>query len=186
MIGVIVHQYQAGKVAARLDAESAEWHDGIWEFHDGYYRTFSDGREHAERFRVMRLPDLLDSPEDLARLEPQPEAMNYRQLRAYVDKVRSSGGKVDAYLVQLYEKVSDPFANLVLSILGVGLAASKRKPSLAAGFGLTLAICFTYLTVKEICGAFGQNEAIPPYLAAWLSPALFGAAGVALLRRANL
>src|SRR2546422_7760220 len=40
MTGVIVHQYQAGKVVARLDAETAEWRDGIWEFHDGFYRTF--------------------------------------------------------------------------------------------------------------------------------------------------
>jgi lipopolysaccharide export system permease protein len=186
MLGVVLHQYRNGHLVARLDAESAEWRvDGAWEFHDGYYRTFEGGQEHAERFRSRRLPDLYETPEDLARLEPEPDAMNYSQLRRYVEKMRASGGRVDKYLVRLYTKISDPFTNLVMAVLGIGLAASKRKLSLSAGFGITITIAFLYLSITNVASALGQNETIPPPVAAWIGPILFALAGAALLARAD-
>lgn len=193
MTGVTVHQYRDGKVLARLDAQSAEWRDGAWEFHDGFYRTFPAARadsasappEQAEPFRTMRLAELGDTPEDLARIEPEPEAMNHAQLREYVRRVLASGGPVNDSLVDLHSKVSYPFTCLVLAVLGVGLSASKRKSSLAAGFGLTLVIAFTYLAISEIGAALGKNESLPPLLAAWIGQLLFGTVGLALLARAN-
>ncbi len=195
MTGVTVHQYRAGRVLARLDAQSAQWRDDAWEFHDGFYRTFIPAppgadstvapRERAEPFRVMRLPELRDTPEDLARIEPEPQAMNHAQLRDYVERVRASGGPVNDYLVDLHSKVSNPITCLVLAVLGVGLSASKRKSSLAAGFGLTLVISFAYLALSEIGAALGKNETLPPLLAAWIGQLLFGSAGLVLLVRAN-
>jgi len=185
LLGVVVHQYHAGHLVARLDAESAEWRDDHWEFARGFYRTFTASGEHARPFHTMRLPDLAETPTELARIEPEPEAMTYRQLQAYVDKVRSSGGKVNNYLVQLYAKISDPLTNLVLALLGIGLAATKRKTSLATGFGLTLTVAFAYLATSEFGAALGHNETIPPLLAAWIGPLLFGTAGLLLLVRVN-
>jgi lipopolysaccharide export system permease protein len=195
MTGVTVHQYRAGRVLARLDAQSAEWRDGAWEFHDGFYRTFAAAApgadsthappERAEPFRVMELPALRDTPEDLARIEPEPDAMNHAQLRDYVQRVRQSGGPVNDYLVDLHSKVSYPFTCLVLAVLGIGLSASKRKSSLAAGFGLTLVISFSYLALSEIGAALGKSETLPPLLASWIGLLLFGSAGIVLLVRAN-
>lgn len=195
MTGVTVHQYQDGKVRARLDAQSAEWRDGGWEFRNGYYRTFplavpsADSStappEEAAPFRTMRLDELRDTPEDLARIEPEPEAMNHAQLRAYVQRVQASGGPVNDALVDMHSKVSYPITSFVLAVLGVGLAASKRKSSLAAGFGLTLVIAFAYLAISEIGAALGKNETLPPLLAAWIGQILFGVAGLVLLLRSN-
>jgi len=195
MTGVTVHQYRDGKVRARLDAQSAEWRNSSWEFHDGFYRSFPAAApgadstaappEEAAPFRTMRLDELRDTPEDLARIEPEPEAMNHRQLRAHVQRVLQSGGPVNDALVDLHSKVSYPFTCLVLAVLGVGLSASKRKSSLAAGFGLTLVIAFAYLAIAEIGAALGKNETLPPLLSAWIGQVLFGVAGLILLARAN-
>jgi lipopolysaccharide export system permease protein len=133
----------------------------------------------------MRLPAFSETPEDLARLEPEPEAMNYRQLRQYVQKVRASGGNVNDYIVDMYSKISYPLTGLVLALLGIGLSASKKKTSLATGFGLTLIIAFTYLAITDLSAALGKNEALSPVVAAWLGPALFGIAGTALISRVN-
>jgi MoaA/NifB/PqqE/SkfB family radical SAM enzyme len=56
----------------------------------------------------------------------------------------ASGGKVNDYMVDLYVKLSYPATGLVMTLLGIGLSASKRKTGLATGFGLTLVIAFTY------------------------------------------
>lgn len=208
MTDLVVHQYRDGRMVARIDARSAEWRNDSWEFLDGFYRTFSTAAapgvqlepdpgadslppapaaagERAESFHTLRLPDLRDSPNDLARIEPEPDAMNYRQLRRYVEKVRASGGQVNDFLVEMYVKLSYPFTSLVMTLLGIGLSASKRKTSLATGFGLTLVIAFGYLAVSDLSAALGKNEALPPLLAAWLGPSLFGVAGLALISRVN-
>jgi lipopolysaccharide export system permease protein len=204
MKGVTLSQAHDGRVVMRLDAEQARWVDHLWEFENGVYRTFGPespavpdaaeqpgrllerpGDEKAEAFRSMRLPDLEETPEDLARIEPKPDEMNYRELRRYVERVRRSGGKVNDYVVDMYAKLADPVTIVVLAMLGIGLSARKKRSSLAAGFGLTLVIGFSYLALSEIGEALGKNETLPPILAAWVCQALFGAAGVFFLARAN-
>lgn len=192
--GVVVHQYRDGRLVARLDAEQAVWRDTHWEFRNGFYRTFAAETaardlagvgEQAEAFSTKLLPDLVERPEELARVHPEPEAMSYRELHDYTERVRQSGGNVNDYLVDLHTKISYPFTNLILTLLGIGLSASKRKSSLAAGFGITLIICFAYLGISEIAAALGKNEALSPLVAAWIGPAFFGAASVVLLLRFN-
>src|SRR5262249_39748416 len=130
MTGIVLHRAQRGRVVSRLDAESGEWIRDHWEFHDGFVRTFppppaadSAGApapvETVEPFRIRRIPELAETPEDLARLEPDPDAMNYPQLRSYVDQVRASGGNPDDYVVDMYTKISYPWTSFVLAVLGV-------------------------------------------------------------------
>lgn len=202
MNGVVVHQTRDGRVVQRLDAETAEWVQDHWEFRNGYLRTFAAEAaaaaagtggvlqtrppgETAEPFFSTRLPDLVEAPEDLARLEPDPDAMNYPALRRYVERVRNSGGNPDDYVVDMYTKVSYPWTSLVLALLGIGVSAHKKKASLASGFGLTLVICFSYLGLTQISAALGKNERLPAFVAAWIGNALFGIAAAALMSRVN-
>ena len=188
---VTVFRYHDGRVLWRLQATSAVWNDGAWEFHDGVLRQFvpdslgSGIREQMEPFRKRRSSELAETPEDLARLEPVPEAMNYSQLAAHVQRLRQSGAEVNDYLVDLYTKISYPFTSLIMAVLGIGLSASKRKPGLLTGVGLTLTIAFSYLALAELSAALGKNESIPPLFAAWLGPIVFGIASIGLFARIN-
>jgi len=210
MKGVAVHRYRDGRVVARLLARDAVWRGSFWEFHDGFYRTFEvpaggagetpargdtaadasvlpapAAAEHIEEFKVFRLYDIVETPADLARLEPQPDEMTYRELREYVERTSASGGVVNDYLVRMHAKLADPFTSLVLAALGVGLTARKKKASLVAGFGQTLVIGFGYLMVSQIGAALGKNEQLPPVVAAWIGIFIFGSAAAWFLARAN-
>ena len=186
---VTVFRYQGGRVLWRLQADSAVWSDGAWEFHAGVLRQFIPDslgiHEKLEPFQKRRMPELAATPEDLARLEPVPEAMNFPQLAAHVQRLRQSGAQVNDYLVDLYTKISYPFTSLIMAVLGIGLSASKRKPGLLTGVGLTLTIAFSYLALAELSAALGKNENIPPMLAAWLGPIVFGIASIGLFARIN-
>jgi lipopolysaccharide export system permease protein len=138
-----------------------------------------------QTFHQYRMPELRETPEDLARLEPVPDAMNYVQLHTYVERLRQSGAEVNDYLVDLYTKLSYPFTSLIMAMLGIGLSASKRKPGLLTGVGVTLCIAFAYLALAQISEALGKNETISPVLAAWLGPLCFGAASLGLFVRVN-
>jgi len=200
MTGVVLHQVRDGRIVRRLDAETAEWNGEFWTFRNGFLREFGPGNapaagtdtpppaldERAEPFHQTRLRDLAESPLDLARVEPEPDAMNYASLRDYIEGVRRSGGDANDYIVEMYTKLSYPWTNFVLGLLGVGLSARrKKKASLATGFGWTLVIAFTYLALTEIGAALGKNERLPALFAAWVANLLFGAIALALLARAN-
>jgi len=188
---VTVYRYARGRIVSHIHAETGAWRDGAWEFDNGSYRVFSPDStgtgvvENVQHFARRRFPELRETPEDLARLGPEPEAMNYLQLRRHVARLRAAGVEVNDYLVDLDTKISYPLTNLILAILGVGLGASKRKTGLLTGVGLTISIAFAYLALAEFSAALGKNESIPPLLAAWLGPLLFGVASIGLFARAN-
>jgi lipopolysaccharide export system permease protein len=193
MKGVEVHRYEGGRVVARVLARSATWRGDAWEFHQGFYRTFSRagadttglGRETVQEFANRRMPELLDTPRDLARLQPEPDEMTYRALQRQIERAGTSGASVSDPLVELHLKRSSPWTSLILAGLGVGLSSRKRKSSLVAGFGVTLVIGFGYLILTQMAAALGKNEQIPPLLAAWMGQIVFGAAAAVVLSRAN-
>jgi len=193
MTGIVLHQDRDGHLVSRIDAESADWRDGMWEFHEVVERRFPvepatetlGAGEQIERFRELRVPELREAPAELARIDPEPEAMSFGELRQHAEKVQASGGQVNDFMVDLYTKTSYPFTSLILTLLGIGMSASKRRTSLAAGFGITVGVAFFYLGIVEMATALGKNEALSPLLAAWLAPLVFGIASALLLLRAN-
>jgi lipopolysaccharide export system permease protein len=187
---VTVFRYNDGHIVWSLNAEKGVWSRDRWEFRNGFYRAFTPGSAEireavVEQFHVRHMPELRETPEDLARVEPEPDAMNYVQLKAHIDDLRASGADVNDYLVDLHTKVSYPLTNLIMAVLGIGLSASKRKTGVLAGVGITLAIAFAYLALVEISEALGKNESISPMLAAWLGPLVFGVASIGLIGRVN-
>jgi lipopolysaccharide export system permease protein len=185
---VVVSFVDGGRLTARLDAERGVWRDGLWEFHNGFYRSFADSLEAAEQFRqprVYREPRLIETPDELARLEPEPDAMTYGELKRFVQLLELSGAETHAYRVDLHAKLSYPFTILIMALLAVGLSASKKKASIAASFTFTLFIAFGYLIIVGIAEAFGKNGAMPPLLAAWAAPLAAAMASAYFLARVN-
>lgn len=190
MRGVTLFRYVDGRLVSDVRAERAIWRMGYWEFENAVVRVFAPNPEsgapnHVERYPRKRMAELRETPEDLARLQPEPDAMNYSELKVHVEQLRASGAGVNDYLVDLHTKISYPLTNFIMAVLGIGLAARKRKSGLLAGFGITIAIAFLYLAMTESLHALGKNESISPLLAAWIAPVLFGAAGVAMFARVN-
>lgn len=185
---VVVSFVQQGHLSARLDAQRGVWKEDHWEFQDGFYRSFADSHETVAPFvppRVYRAFDIVETPDELARLEPEPDAMNYRELKRFVRLLEMSGADASAYIVDLHAKLTYPFTVLIMSLLAVGLSASKKKTSIASSFTLTLFIAFGYLIIVGIAEAFGKNQVIPSVAAAWCAPTLAGAASIWFLARVN-
>jgi len=201
MTGVVLHQTRDGRVVQRLDAATADWVGDHWEFHDGFRRTFQAERgpaadslatslgarpgDKTAPFHTTRVPDLEETPEALAHVEPDPNAMNYERLHHQIEMVRESGGNPNDFIVSMYTKLSYPWTSLVLALLGIGLSAHKKKASMASGFGLTLVICFSYLAIEQIGAALGKNERLSPLLAAWIANLVYSAVAIVLLTRVN-
>jgi len=182
---VVVQQFGGKTLIRRVDARRAVWRDSSWVFINGYERTFEDVADSARAFVELHLPDIAETPAHFAREKRAPENMTWMELREYIDKVRRSGGNTEKYVVDLYFKLSFPFAGCIFVLIGIAFASGKRKHSVATGFGLTLGVAFSYYILLRVGQTLGHNGVMPPLLAAQSGNIIFLVIGLALLYRAN-
>ncbi len=184
MYDVVVQQFDGNTMERRIDARNAKWDGSRWVFSNGFVRTF-EGEEHVEAFDTLVVREMSERPEDFAQKEIDEENMTFAELRRYIERVQKSGGKVQKYLVDLYFKLSFPFAGSIFVLIGVALSSGKRKPSIATGFGLTLVVAFVYYAILRVGQTLGHNGVLPAPLAAQMGNIIFLGVGLAMLRRAN-
>lgn len=184
MRNVIVSRLADFTVQERIDAKEAKWEDGIWTFEDGYYRTFDENRLVSEEpFDSRVFPMLADSPTDLAEFQRSPKQMSYRELSRFVKRARLSGASVRKEMVDLNLKLSYPFNNLIIVLLGAPLGALLKRGGNALGFTIALVVCFIYYMAIRVGQSFGYNDIVPPLLAAWIGNAIFTVIGLVIFVR---
>ncbi len=170
----------------RIDAQRMEWVDSlsVWRMHDAVIRNFSpEGIE--TRADAPSIDTLLQVyPRDFARTERDVESMSIPAAKAYVAALERSGvNNIGRTRVEYYAKFAYPFANLILVLIGVPLAAVRRRGGQAVQIGLGLFAAFGYLAVMKLAEPFGYSGEFSPALTAWLPHLVFlGVALILLLR----
>ena len=163
----------------RVDAREAKWNDGKWRFYDGAIRDFDEkGYTKMTPFKEMEF-SLKENWESFQKVERESGEMSYTDLRTYIQKIRSAGYDATRYLADLYAKLSYPFLNVVMVLIGIPFALKTgRSGGVALGIGLSVMIGFTYGVIFYIFISFGRSGILPPLLSAWTPTLIFGLTGV--------
>lgn len=184
-------RYDGSRLREYTVARHAFWNGNHWRLVEGHQHLLPAGEGQARpesgssHFDNLERRDLTEPPEEFSHEEMKPEAMDYAELREYILTQTRSGEDADRLWVDLHVKASFPWANLVIVLLGSALSASKRRISMAAGFGLTVGIAFIYLIFLRLGLSLGHNHTLPPLLAAWVGNIVFLVVGLFLLVRAS-
>jgi lipopolysaccharide export system permease protein len=178
----------ARRLAARVDARRMEWIDslGQWRLHEAVRRQFADSGL-AVRRKIAQVDTTLNLfPRDLARTQRDVESMTLPVASEYVGHLRRSGAdELGRPLVAYFTKFSYPFANLIVVLLGVPLAAARRRGGQAVRIGIGLGVAFLYLALMKLTEPFGYAGTWPPWLVAWLPHAVFALVAAVLLWQAR-
>jgi LPS export ABC transporter permease LptF/LPS export ABC transporter permease LptG len=171
----------------RWDARAMQWResDQTWTLRDGAVRVFERGQ--ADRIRpfqvaTMGLPERLS---DFAQVPRAPDVMNYAELSDYIRRLQDGGHKVGKYLVDLYAKMSYPFAHLIMALVGIPFALQSPRGGRIIGIALCLALGLAYFLVHSAAVALARTEILPPLVAAWSANFLFATLGLFLFLRAR-
>lgn len=173
------------RLVARLDAERMEWVDSLdtWRLQDVAQRT--PARDTMTQTQHATLDTTLQVyPRDLARSQNDVAAMTIPAARNYLATTRRAGvANLERPLVAYYNKFAYPFANLILVLIGVPLAAVRRRGGQAVRFAVGLLIAFVYLSLQKLTEPFGYAGALPPSLTAWLPHLIFTVVALIILWR---
>jgi lipopolysaccharide export system permease protein len=185
MKDVVVEKSLKGVLIFRLNAEKATWEDTTWVFKEAWVRWFSETGDVEREAYVPEgsFPELDASPDNIVRKQRQPEEMGFRELSHLVTRIEESGGDPTRYRVGLNMKISFPFTNLIVILIGSPLSARLRRGGLAVGMGLGLSLTFIYYGFIRVGQTLGEQGVLPAAVAAWLGNIFFAACGIYLILR---
>jgi len=170
------------EVVERVDARSAQWREGKWVLSDASVTDFTERNLPARKNYQELILSLPETPNDFQIAEKNPEEMNYRELKDYVQKIEREGYNSSKYRTAMHACISFPFISMIMAILGIPLALRKeRGAGMALGVGYSIFISFIYLVVYSFILELGKGGTFPPFVAAWLGNFIFSLTGVYLL-----
>ncbi|RJQ51683.1 MAG: YjgP/YjgQ family permease [Nitrospiraceae bacterium] len=158
----------------RIEADEASWADGVWRLKNA---TVFDFAGNAIKKYDYLISAALEEPGIFREEMKKPAEMNFMELYAYYSRLEHAGFKNLKYVVRLYEKISYPLINFIMVLFGIALSLHSRWGGgiKAAGIGVIASV--VYWLLYSISVSLGNAGALPPWLAPWIGPAVFGVAG---------
>jgi len=181
--GLTIYRFSPGyALVQRIDARSAQWKEGKWVLSGASVTDFDPQGVPARNDFPELILSLPETPGDFQIAEKNPNEMNFRQLREYVQKIERDGYDARKYRTAMHGAISFPFTVIIMACLGIPLALrSERGAGLARGIGYSIFISFIYLVIYSFMLELGKGGSFPPFLAAWLANFIFAMVGVYLL-----
>lgn len=184
---ISIQQFDASRhLVSRLDAQRMTWSDslGLWQLEDAVFHDFTETGLRARRYESRVDTALRILPRDFARTERDVESMSIPAAAEYLaDLERAGASGLGQPSVAYFVKFAYPFANLILVLIGVPLAAVRRRGGQAIQIGLGLLTAFAYLALQKITEPFGYSGALSPLATAWLPHLVFLLLAALLLAR---
>ncbi len=166
---VILEQNIDKKVLYKITAESAQYVKGKWILYNLVIAKLDP--ENTALQEVVALSkkeyDLTETPEELLAYDTE---ITYQPFKSLLKKISNFRGVSDEVVrrisVELYHKLSYPFTNIVLLLLGLFVGLKSRQASLLKGLGIALIIGFGYYTIDAFTYSLGKIGFLPPLLGA--------------------
>lgn len=181
--GVTLIEHPEPNVTALTSAKTATYHNGIWSFHDAYFRVIKD-----LEVQIFHPKDDFVINESIVTGDlfspPMAEEMTIKELQDSIKAGRKVGSNTKDLEVKLHVKFSVPAACIIFALIGPVFAIFFARSGGFVGVFLSIVIVLVYYNAfvisTEILSKIPQ---LPGWVAAWLPNLLFVIAGVFAIRR---
>ena len=184
-----VERYQDNELVYLLKAKSAKWigPPDRWQLKDYQVRTFAGMDETFDLRAKEELDTTLNiTPEDFVEYKNQQEMMTTYRLLRYIDTQESRGiNNTKRYKVELHRRTAEPFTVLILTIIGMTIAARKVRGGIGFHLALGVALGAIYIFLSKFSATFATNESLPPIIGVWFPNLIFSLVALRLIARAQ-
>ncbi len=182
-----LEKIEDNKLKVLLTADEAIWQSdsGKWRLKDYEVHSF-DGLNESLLVKKGEYIDTLINlvPSDFVRYLNQKEMLITPELTGFVLRERERGvGNTKIYEIEIQRRTAEPFSILILTIIGVAVAARKVRGGMGLhlAFGVGLAAIFIFLSKFSI--TFATNDNLSAALGVWIPNIIFtGVAAILVLR----
>lgn len=145
---------------------------GVWVLENAVVNVFSaPGKLAGTRFAASYPTTVSSQPPRLLRDKVTSDQVSYWELKSLIAQSTAAGGAISEREVDLYQKVSRPFANLLFVFFALPFALRReRQADTYIGIVLCLAAAILYWVGNMSLRSLAQNSVIHPLFAAWTMP----------------
>ncbi len=179
--GLTIYEFATDySIKRRCDATRAVWNGKEWELFKGTIKVFKSNAFEEITFDSLIL-NLNETPLDLVKEVKSPIGMGFFEFKRYINKLQRGGEEVNKELVDLYTRLSFPFMNLIVLLLGFPLASRVRDTGFTIGFAIALFVSFLYWGFMQLAKAFGHSGLLSPAVASIMPNIIFFVAAAVLI-----
>lgn len=169
----------AGRLIQRTNAQAAVFENDRWRLVEPRFETLGAASITEGQARSMDWTQSLRPSDVRALAQGQTSVTPAEASRALAGGL--SVRPRTFYDTQLQRAWAAPLACLVMLLLAAPAALANFRGGGATLIIQCMAAGLLYLVFDGAFTALGENSAVPPVLAAWAAPAMFGALGVTVL-----
>ena len=181
---VTIETVEDDQLLEKLSAKRITWLESEekWRLHDWVRRKIEEKEERIEQGATLDMSINLH-PKDFSINPRLHETLTLPELSTHIESLKNKGAdNVHIFLTEKYVRYMTPFAALILTFIGVVVAARKSRggmgPQLAAGFILA----FTYIACFFFAKGFAENKGTQLLLTVWTPNIIFSFIGIILYR----
>ena len=174
--GVTIFRFEQGRLSERIEADEANYTDEGWLLRGVSIYDFDEARVRREKSLPVR--DFVSSG-FLEKEVLSPEEMGLKDLYEYSERLEKAGIRNIKVAVDMHSRLSYPFVNFFMVILGLALALRSGLGGLAST-SLGVAVSLLYWFGYTMGLSLGYAGIFPPPLAAWIVPVFFAALSVGM------
>ncbi len=170
-----IEKVRDGKLLEKLSTNRMQWNSDIekWSITDYKLYTFVNGKEEVSFGGTMDTV-LNIYPRHFESTHSLHEAMTLQELDEYIEEQLNRGiGNVAVYQNEKHERYAYPFAMIILTIMGVTVAARKSRQGSGAQIAAGFLLAFVFILFVIMSRSIGRAGSMEPMLAAWLPNIVF-------------
>lgn len=157
----------------------------LWRCTSYSLRTIDSNRNETLTFEQQANVDLGISPDELNLLSTRVETMNTPELIRYIHREEMRGtGTVKASKIELWQRIINPLAIIVMTLIGVAIAARKSRGGIGVHLAIGITIAFSFIVFMKITTVFATNGDLSPFMAVLLPQIIFSIAAAWLIYKA--
>jgi lipopolysaccharide export system permease protein len=154
-----------------------------WTIQDYRIRTFLENGKEKLTYGAKLDTTLNLLPKDFDSKYQLQETFTMPELEETIDKVRSRGSDgIEVFLIEKYLRFANPFAVVILTVIGVIVSARKARGGVGFQIALGFMLAFLYILFFMMSKGIAQSGGMPPLLAVWLPNIVFTFIGMILYR----
>lgn len=113
------------------------------------------------------------------------KVMTYNKLSETIERERMRGSNlIRQFDLEKYKRITFPFANLVLTFIGVALSSRKVRGGIGMHLGMGIGIAFTFILLLQVTSVFAVFGNLPASVALWIPNLIYAIMAILLLRLA--
>ncbi|MDD4001434.1 MAG: LptF/LptG family permease [Bacteroidales bacterium] len=156
----------------------------IWILNDYKIRTIDGLNENLTTGDKINM-NLGIIPSDFNISTAKVETMTYSELNKFIERETNRGSKdINLYLFEKYQRLFNPLAFIILTIIGVSLASPKTRGGTGLNLAFGITIAFSFIMMMKVTSVFSIKGNLHPIISVLIPIFVFGIISIFLVRRA--